>query len=604
MTSSRESREAASGPEKNSHGAGLALLAHDLPDWCGRFGELYLSGTTVMFVLHGNTFDFVPMPPANSAGQTSYVTLTEFLAERLFASWDLVLHYDLARGLRCLAGRSEKRLRAMIELANTRVGDVSSMRKDPASILATIGRFVERNTMADDEDRLRAAVILDHASYVVPRGEVGQSLFTSTHLVTLLNWASSPYVKRHNMAFVLIDRNLADISERLTSNAHVASIEIELPEETERALFLRHIVGERDVSQLSDYGIEELAGLTAGVSLTDLNVLIRSTLQGGRRLDAKVFRQRKKQLIERQAQGLLEFIEPRWNLDMVVGHDAAKDRLREDAALLARGALQSVPMGYLLCGPVGTGKSFLAQCTAGAIGIPCVKLKNFRSKYVGETEANLERVLAVLRRMGPVMVIVDEADAMLGDRDQSGDSGVGSRVFGMIAAQMGDTRYRGQILWMLLTARPDLLPIDLKRQGRAEIHIPLFYPSDEQEVRELFLVLARKLGASLQEHDVPPIPHLGDLSGADIEGIISRAWRMSLLTGKDHIGREQLETAVGDFMPSTRTLERKLQEMAAIIECTDRVFLPASVAARVEEAGGREKLQERLNGLKRLVDAR
>ena len=53
----------------------------------------------------------------------------------------------------------------------------------------------------------------------------------------------------------------------------------------------------------------------------------------------------------------------------------------------------------------------------------------------------------------------------------------------MIATQMGDTRYRGRIIWMLLTARPDLLPIDLKRQGRAEVHIPLFYPTDEAEIR-------------------------------------------------------------------------------------------------------------------------
>src|SRR5687768_17993260 len=49
---------------------------------------------------------------------------------------------------------------------------------------------------------------------------------------------------------------------------------------------------------------------------------------------------------------------------------------------------------YLLCGPVGTGKSFLAQCVSGEIGVPCVMLKNFRSKYVGETEGNLERVLS------------------------------------------------------------------------------------------------------------------------------------------------------------------------------------------------------------------
>ena len=51
-------------------------------------------------------------------------------------------------------------------------------------------------------------------------------------------------------------------------------------------------------------------------------------------------------------------------------------------------------MGYLLCGPVGTGKTFMAMCAAGEIGIPCVVLKNFRSKYVGETEGNLERVLS------------------------------------------------------------------------------------------------------------------------------------------------------------------------------------------------------------------
>src|SRR5204862_6038999 len=138
--------------------------------------------------------------------------------------------------------------------------------------------------------------------------------------------------------------------------------------------------------------------------------------------------------------------------------------------------------------------AFMAMCGAGEIGIPCVILKNFRSKYVGETEGNLERVLAVLRAMGPVMVVIDEADAALGDRDTEGDSGTSSRVFGMIATQMGDTRYRGRILWMLLTARPDLLPIDIKRQGRDEVHIQLFYPTDEDELRKMFVMLANEHG--------------------------------------------------------------------------------------------------------------
>jgi SpoVK/Ycf46/Vps4 family AAA+-type ATPase len=346
-----------------------------------------------------------------------------------------------------------------------------------------------------------------------------------------------------------------------------------------------------------------MAKLTAGISLTDVNVLIQSAIESGRRLDEVVFRALKKRLIERQCQGLLEFIEPKWGLDMVVGHEAAKARLREDAALLKRGALESLPMGYLLCGPVGTGKSFLAQCTTGEIGIPCVMLKNFRSKYVGETEGNLERVLSVLRAMGPVVVVIDEADAALGDRSQDGDSGTSSRVFAMIAAQMGDTRYRGRILWMLLTCRPDLLPIDIKRQGRAEVHIPLFYPSDENEIRDLFVAMAKKLGATLSPEDVPPVPQRGQLSGADIEGMVGRAWRRSLLSGATSITRKSLEDVVSQFMPSTAGLEKELQETAAILECTDRQFLPAEVITRIDDDGGRQKLQARLTALRRLVES-
>jgi AAA+ superfamily predicted ATPase len=579
-----------------------ARLPAWFPGWAKRLAELYFSGTTSMFVLHGNTFDFA-RAGSGERGETSFGTLAEFIAEQVFGRWDLVLHYNLARGLRCLAGRSEERLKEMVKLATERVGDLSRLSRDPGAVLALIDRFVIRNIMAAEEDRLSCALVIDHASYIVPAGEPGHmSGPTSTNLVTLLDWASSPYVKRINMAFLLIDSRLADVAERLTSNPHVATIEVPLPEEEERECFLRTVVGDRPVASFSDFEVSEIARLTAGISLTDVNVLVQSSLESGRRLDAGHFKDLKKRLIEKQAQGLLEFIEPRWSLDLVVGHEAAKKRLRDDAELLKRGALDSVPMGYLICGPVGTGKSFLAQCTAGSIGIPCVMMKNFRSKYVGETEGNLERILQVLRGMGPVVVIVDEADTMLGTRHQEGDSGVSSRIFGMIAAQMGDTGYRGRIVWMLLTARPDLLPIDLKRQGRAEVHIPLFYPTDENEIRELFVVMAKKAGAELKPEDIPPIPQKGNLSGADIEGLIGRAWRVSLLEGARGVTRKNLEDVVAGFMPSTQTLERELQELAAIIECTDRDFLTGPVLKKLEAAGGREKLQERLNAVKRIVE--
>lgn len=577
------------------------VLPEWFPPWAVRLAELYFSRTTSMFVLHGNTLDVVASDRPGPDGR--YGTLVEFLTEQIFGRWDLVLHYDLSTGLRAFAGRDDGRLRHMISIAEKRLGDLVQLKRDPASVIAVLERFVRHNIVASDADRVSVALLIDHVSYIVPAGEPGRlTLPSATFLVTLANWAASPYVKAINMAFVLIDEKLANVSERLATHPHVATLQVPLPDAPARRAFLETTVGP-SLGEFSDYSSNELAELTAGISLTDLNVLVRSTKEGRRRLDAKVFKELKKRLLERQAQGLLEFIEPKWSLDTVIGHEAAKARLREDAALLARGALDSMPMGYLLCGPVGTGKSFLAQCAAGELGVPCVMLKNFRSKYVGETEGNLERVLSVLRAMGPVVVVVDEADAALGDRESEGDAGTSSRVFGLMATQMGDTRYRGRIIWMLLTARPDLLPIDIKRQGRAEVHIPLFYPTDEGEIRQMFVVLAKKLGATIALHDVPPVPQKGHLSGADIESLVSRAWRTSLIGGHSQITKEALAEAVEQFMPSTQGLERDLQEVAAILECTDRQFLPAVMMERLEREGGRARLQEKLTHLKHMVKA-
>ena len=85
--------------------------------------------------------------------------------------------------------------------------------------------------------------------------------------------------------------------------------------------------------------------------------------------------------------------------------------------------------------------------------------------------------------MWPVGVIIDEADAFLGDRNQQGDSGTSNRVFAQLSSFMGNTEYRGKIVWFLITCRPDLLPIDLKRQGRAEEHLGALLPGDRGGAR-------------------------------------------------------------------------------------------------------------------------
>src|SRR5581483_1529973 len=221
---------------------------------------------------------------------------------------------------------------------------------------------------------------------------------------------------------------------------------------------------------------------------------------------------------------------------------------------------------------------------------------------VGETEGNLEQVLTVLRSLGPVVVLIDEADAALGNRQSEGDSGTSSRVFSMIASQMGDTRYRGKIVWMLLTSRPDLLPIDIKRQGRAEVHIPMFYPDSEAEIREMFVVMARKNKVKLAPEDLPVVSADRHLSGADIESIVLGAKRRVLAVGRDALHKADLEEAVRDFIPSAQSLEKELQELAAVLECTQLNFLPSELRAKIAQPGGRTQMQERFVAIRRLLN--
>ena len=181
-------------------------------------------------MLHGNTYDLVPHRRRRTTPR--YGVLAEFLAEQLFGRWSLVLHYDLGRGLRAFAGRDEKRLKDMVALANKKVGDLSALTEGSGRDVRA-ARSV-RPQQHHGGGRRPPERRGDHRPGVVPlsAGEPGRlNLQASSQLVTMLNWAMSPHVKRLNMAFVLVDEKLADLSDRLTGNPHVATIEVPLPDE-------------------------------------------------------------------------------------------------------------------------------------------------------------------------------------------------------------------------------------------------------------------------------------------------------------------------------------------------------------------------------------
>ncbi len=562
---------------------------------------MYFSASSCMFVLHGNTNDLVH---ARSDGSSQYGSLPEFLAEQVFGSWDIIVSYDLGRGLSVQAGKDSARLQEMVNFVAGQIGNRTTWPRDPDKALDALERIVQRNLLEDNSgQRKRIAFVFPHAQYLIPTGNLAMlARGQASRLVRLISWAQNPYIKRVNMAFCLIAEKLSEINERLVQNAHVTSIEVPLPDADSRRQFIEVTTGDKQRERLGELSLAGITQLSSGLNLVNLNVAISRIAADGKSIDVGRFRKMKKGMIERQCQGLVSFVEPGHTLDTVVGHTAAKKRLRQDGQWISEGRLGAAPMGYLICGPVGTGKSFMAECYAGSIGIPCVVLRNFRSKYVGETEGNLEQVLNVLRSLGPVVVIVDEADAALGDRGMDGDSGTSGRVFSMIASQMGNTKYRGRIVWMLLTSRPDMLPIDIKRQGRAEVHIPLFYPQEKDEIADMFRVMARKNQLQLAEDAVPDVPAERNLSGADIESVVLNAKRRVMSEGREIVERADLEYSFNTFIPSAQGLEKELQELVAVLECTDREFLPPDWREKIDAPNGRSELQRRLHVLREMID--
>ena len=570
----------------------LARATAHYPPWAQEMARKYFTKTITEFILHGDVRDLVPT--RNREGNRTYVSLETFLLDDLFAARDVVVLYDRSTGIHFADAASKKDFNRALSGYDSIFGTDYQQRlpKNPARVFELLENYVRLRL----DQGTRMAVIVDYAETIVPMAEASMySAEDRQSLVYLQRWSRDPLFLDSDFTVTLVTENLSDVNQQLVQSPHTAEVHVPIPDETDRAAFVDWMIEEQEetFAQVSDVPPASLAENTAGLNFTQLRTILADILENQNRLTFDTLSDIKKEFIEAEAYGLLEFIETDYNLDLVAGHREAKAHLRQAARALRSGKPEVLPMGYLVSGPVGCGKTFLITCFAGEIGIPMVKLKNFRSQWQGVTEGNLEKILNLLEAMTPVAVMIDEADAALGDRDQQGDSGVSQRVFSQIVSFMSDPKHRGRVLFFLVTARPDLMPVDLKRQGRAEEHIALFYPHTRDDREELLQVMMERTGVSLPLDDVPAELLDGErtYSGADMEAILTRAAFRAAGRNGGVVTPKILQETVDDFIPPTYPTEVELQKLAAILECTSRDLLPdeyrdldrAEVVTRLEE---------------------
>ncbi|MCL2380384.1 MAG: AAA family ATPase [Treponema sp.] len=551
-------------------------LIRNWPDWVREFAVKYGSKTANLYVVHGNIRDL--LPKETEEGEFTFAEINQYIAEKIFGNEDIIAYYDRSNGVSFCTDAMEGEYEAVLSKRFPGTAKDDFISNDPEKSFYYLEKYFLMRIPKDRRTSSpRTVLIIDYAEYIIPGGDLLRFSDVDRYcLVTLNRWANNPEFTEGDVSVILLTENLADVSPRLVGSSSTVTIGVPFPNESVRASFLHS--REREGLLMLDRGLtpERVASVTSGLNLMNLDRLILERHEENKALTMEYLSRKKKELIEQEAVGLLEFMETQYTLDAVSGHDFVKRQLRNHAKAIKRGQPEVVPMGYLIAGPVGTGKSFMVSAFAGEIGIPMVTFRNFRSKWQGESESNLEKVLNILRSMAPVAVMIDEADAFLGDRDQDGDSGTSNRVFAQIASFMGDTSYRGKIIWFLITCRPDLLPIDLKRQGRAEEHFALFYPETIAEKTALFTTLVKKLKFGVHTFPVPDLfkRYEHEVSGAEIESMLIRAMQRAVMEGRTMISKKDMEEVMEDFIPPVYPHAIRLQNLVAAVECTSKKMVP------------------------------
>jgi transitional endoplasmic reticulum ATPase len=541
-------------------------LSSQLPSWAEELRNRYLAGEASMFLVHGNARDVHRWTAED--GTVEYVSLRVFLERFLSRSKDIVVYYNVSEGLEFPDQGMGRRFRTVVNVQRALQGraPLEALPIEPNEVLPVVEDLVTDQTQ-------RAAVILDYIEMVVPMGDLSfMGSGDKANLVALQRWASDPGLLQSDNLVVMVTENLSDVHRRVAASAQLATLRIPLPTTSDRTQFLRSV--ERDGVKL-EMDDEALANVTAGLSLLQIRGLFRKARQSGETILFRTISRRKKAIIEQECHGLVEFVDPKHNFSHVGGLDGLKQDLMRVANAIKKGQTHRVPMGVLFVGPMGTGKTFVAEAFAAESGLTCLKFKNFREKWVGSTEGNLEKILGVVDGLGYVLLIIDEADRSLG-AGSGGDGGTSSRVIARLKEFMSDTTHRGRVVMLAMTNRPDKLDVDLKRPGRFDLKIPFFFPEIVSERRLVLEALVRKNKLSLAEGVT--VEAVADAtagySGAELEAVLLAAAGLASDEDAIEISAEHLLTAVSDVIPSRDTRMLEFMEMLAVFESSSRRMLP------------------------------
>ena len=588
------------------------------------------SGTSRSLVLSGNIHDLFFI---REAGDTDYIPLVPFLTR----SWDIpgfiLIVYELNGPIRFAQDADREKVkqafnvwRGTTELefdtnASThtqRSGGLSDAAAETANVSFTqymndaIGSptlalellrqfcLLSRSTNAQGEKRLseKLIIFIEAADMLLPEGEIRSLSLQDRHRISIVqDWISDSNFMNDNDTVIFITESASLVNSRIIRLPQVVTVEIPSPKMPERQHFISWFNNTPKLMEkpLNLWGTQaQLAMLTAGLSIQALRQLLLSARYSGDKLQPEDVINKVSEFIQGQlGEDVVAFKKPAHTLKDIVGNQKLVDFLKTQLMPRITSTGSDAIPGMSVCGPIGSGKTFIFEGLAGELDIPVLVLKNIRSMWFGQTDVIFERLKRLLMALVKVLIFVDEADTQFGNVGQDAHS-TERRLTGKIQAMMSDPQLRGNITWLLMTARIYNLSPDLRREGRVgDMVVPVLDPSGED--REAFLrwTIAKVAGGPISEEAVAQLLELtADYSAASFASLRSDLEATSLHKGRlsaasDETGELTLDEIIAvvedRILPDIGPI-RRYQTLQALVNCTRKSLLPSEYSPEIRES--------------------
>jgi hypothetical protein len=401
---------------------------------------------------------------------------------------------------------------------------------------------------------------------------------------------SLPAAPRSSAQAIIVLTPSPDVPPELAGHATV--IEWPMPDRTEIAAILDAAIGslpDEMRETAAPNGSRDLAIDSAvGLSGEEASACYARSLVQLRRIDPAAVASEKKRVIARER--VLEWYDPiPGGLDAVGGLELLKAWLvsRKSAySPAARAYGLPAPKGALFVGISGCGKSLLAKATATAWQVPLLRvdLSALRSKFVGESEANLRKSIATIEAVGRCVVWIDEVEkALQGATSGSADGGVSADALGTILTWMQE---RTGEAFVIATANDvSALPPELLRKGRFDElwFVDLPTPTERAAILAAALRAHGRAGAEIQLDRVAAATE--GFTGSEIAALVPDALYVAFADDAREISTSDLLEVSETIVPLSRTADKKIADLRAWAEGRARRASAPESAAPAQTAG-------------------